>query len=340
MAFKDTVVDFSIDVIGMDKYEEKIAGVGALKTFLGDKLLNPAIGKIKSAVKNPNQGIKFPVIKKDLPTITNVRTVSISANEGVSEFYSITSSTIVANIEYIPAAHAGNEISLEDVIRRKLDQADIAMTRQAETLAVAALEAAKNQVDGSAGVPYPFIANTYLTQNDIKDDLLHTVESIFVKNDITLDNGLNAVGGVEMMPYVRKLQQSGIANAENKALSLAGIDIEISNEVAPGSGNQMAMFLMPKGTLGLVSFIENDAETRENLGNVEYYKTFLPKLGLEVGVYETKGANDASASEGVGFEHVAKYSLQLAVDIFFVVPYNSAVASISAPINKFAVTVA
>ncbi|MEA3446455.1 MAG: hypothetical protein U9R19_17205 [Bacteroidota bacterium] len=340
MAFTTTIRDWWQKVNGADKYEDKLAGIGAYNAFKADTInLIPNIGEIIAGRVNPNQALKFPVIKKNEQAVGTVRTIGISGTEGVSALQAITYGTITYDILLSPSSFAGNEIGYEKALMRELANADIAMARKADILAVAALDANKNLVDNTSGYPLSFAAGLYTASNAQKDKILNVAPQILTANNFE-DEGLNIIGSIETKSEVSELMQFGVYNNQNKALVLNDKNFYFSNRLVRGTGNQMTMFAAPKGTLAVIPFIESDAQMGIDLGGKKYYKVFMPKLGLSVGVYEIKDAVDRSGIDGAGFEHAATYKWQLAVDLAFVTPYNSDTAVVTAPIHKIECTIA
>ncbi len=339
MAYDVTIQDWWTRV-NTDKYEDKLTGEGAYRTFLQDTPnLIPNINDIIDGRVNPQQALKFPVLNKNEQTAGTVRTLTINGVEGTSALQSITFGTLTYDIVITPSVLAGNAIDLQTALDKELMNADFALTRKADQLAVAALETAKNLVDDTGGYPLPFSAGVYTASNAQKEDLLNYIPQIMSVNEFEIDQ-LNIVGSPEILSWTRDIQQFGQFNSENKSLQLAGKNLRWTKRLARGTDNQFSLFAIPEGSLAVIPFIENDARQGIDFGNTRYYTIFMPRLGMNVGVYELRGASDVSGNYGNGFEHAATIKMQLAIDLAFVTPYNSDPNNITNAIHKFVCTIA
>lgn len=338
MSYQTTIPEFWQTPNSQGRFEDKITSTGAYNVFMADTPnLIPNIQSIIDGKANPNQVLKFPVFKKNEQAVGTVRTLAISATEGTSALQSITFSTLVYNIALSPASFAGNSLSFQEALAKELDVAQIAMLRAADAAAAAALDANKNLVDKTGGYPFAFATGVYSASNAQKDDLLNAIPEVLNANEFDGDN-TNIVGSIETRTLIKGYEQFAQYNAQNKALALAGKNFFFSNRIARGTDNQLSLYAIPKGSLAVVPFIESDARQNINLGNTKYYVRYMPKLGLNVGVYEIDGAADRSAIDGAGFEHAAVINYQLSVDLAFITPYNSDTATITAPVHKFVLT--
>lgn len=335
MAYEPTIQDIAVYSRLVNKYEQKVANIGAFECFRANSAnAIPELNQLLSKYMNPNAAAKFAVLKKEAPTITNVRALSFSPAEGVSAYYSIVWATIVGGIGIQPSAFAGNDIAYQEALMKKLEALEIGFLTQMDTLAVAALDAAKNQVDQTSAYPYSFGTNTYGITLAQRDSFLYTLQSIMQRNDIE-SGQFDLVGSFTLQPYLESLKIHGQYNDVNKAMHIAGNDYYFSNRIAPGSGKEVTAYAMPKGSLAFASFIEDDCKQNIDLGGEKWFKMALPMSGIEVGIYEKAAGVDRSGVEGVGFERAFMRKWQAALDVAFIVPYSSDRAAITAPIHKF-----
>ena len=111
-----------------------------------------------------------------------------------------------------------------------------------------------------------------------------------------------------------------------------------SNGVVNVGAKKATGYAINEGTLGILSRVEPDAMMRNRTRDgYEWDTVNLPGLNIEFGTYSYETAVDGSGL-GAHATHLTRTKMQafdFAVDLAFLVPYNSDQANIPSPIIKF-----
>ena len=260
------------------------------------------------------QSVKIPVIDRKAVTINNARSLTITAPELDSKFVNLTFFTMSSNIVMRPADFDGDAISYSKAFAREILALQEAWRRQLDATIVAKLIANKTQVDGSAGVPYPFVANTYNVPNLDHEQFLNEVDALMTYNDFDGES-LNILGDPSFKSYVNKLGQNALYQAENKAIMLGDKSLFFSKNVPKTA--KMGAFAMTKGSIGLTNWNNPQSsaprKAQQNPAGEDGI-AYFPLLDFNVEVLQVLGKADLSATLGAGHETATVESFQFSTE--------------------------
>ena len=332
-----TIQNVSAYLATVGQNEQRTANIGALNLFRADTpRFLPNANLLFGQYRNPVSTARFAVMKKSDPTITAARTLTMAADDTETAYLNVTWNTVQATIGISEAVFAGNDITAEQALSHELQALDQKVARTLDTAAIAALEAAKTQVDNSGGVPFTFAANTYGVTAAQRERFLSAFESVMLQNDF--DGPYNILGSPSMSAYLNDILKYGTANDRNLAQFIQGNTYYQSNRLAAGAGNEMRAYVIPEGNLAVQTFIEDDCKKGIDTGVEKWYTMVLPFSDIEVGVYEKVVGADRSGDFGAGFERTAMRYWSIAFDIAWILPYNSAIATLPSAVHKFEIS--
>lgn len=342
------VQNFRANAPEYDKFEFRITEAGAFNAFLtqdmsGMSWMTPDLKRTVLG-STPANTVSVPVINYKDVTIRSTRPLTIAADENTSALDVITFSTLAYGFHMYPMQHYNNEIDYQKDFDRKFKAMLVKLAATLDGLAVTALDAAKTQVIGEVVGGHTFASNVVSeAAATLKDSyILADLDPLMRSNDY-MPFMMDVVGNQGVNAILQRMEGFGEFNQENKALQFMSKRFGFSNAISNAVGKDATGFAIADGTLGLLTRVEPDSVFRTRLPDGHEWDTFvLPGLGIEVGTYSYISAVDASAVAGAATAHLTRTSMQafdFAFDIAFPVAYNSAIATIPAPIIKFDVAV-
>jgi hypothetical protein len=340
--------EFRIATPDFDKFEFRIAQAGAYSVFKrqsdsGSSWLTP---ELKSrAFASIGHTTKIPVINYKDVTLRTTRPITIAADDNTSALYTVTWSTIAYGFKMYPAEFHNNEIGFQKDFNTKMKAMVIKMKSTMDSAAVVALDAAKTQVVTAVTGGHTFASNV------VSETALATLKDSYVLADISpmmdsnsfMDYDMDIVGNPGLNSILRRMDGFGAYNQENKTLQFDGKNFHFSNNIANAALKSATGFAVADGSLAMLTRVERDAlyETKLKTGH-EWGTVTIPGIEILAGTYVYDEVVDLSG----GGAHQADLSrtgaqvFDFAFDYAMIVPYNSAIATIPAPILKFDIALA
>ena len=293
--------------------------------------------KAKAAVSE-GRDLKIPVFTLGNLTIKNARSCNIGGLDNTTEMVTVNWTTLVVDISMKKAEHHKNEVSYLEDLNKKLLLADNTLAKAVEQLIYAKLDADKSQVYASplAGGTYPLVGNTLQVAAPQQEYFFNDLEAIMEGDDF-YSMPFKVMGSTTLKPAVKHYGNQGASNDETLDYQFDAYDFRFSNHVTIGGGQKATGFCMTDGSLGIMTRINIDSEMGNVAGDgTRWEKTFMDKLGFEVGVQYKSKCDDLSGQAGL--EHLTASMVenwQFSIDVALLTPYNSDPATKAGVIKKF-----
>lgn len=337
------VQNLRVDTPEFDKNMTRPSEYGALDFFVnqtesGRSFITPELkSKALSSIGNT---LDLPVIKYDADvTVSNERVCQIADSENESALYTVVFATFATGFTMVPALHMNNDIGYNHDFRRKMEKHLRAMADALDLGAVAALEANKTQVYKELLI-YEASANTLNVPWDLRQEILGDLNPMMRANDYR--GGIHLIGNAGLDSMINKMAQHGLYNDKNKQLEYAGKVFHFTNNVTNAAGQYATAFAVEDGNVGILTRAgrENLMGTKSN--DHEWDIVRMPILEMPVDTHYYTAVGDQSAIAGESSADMTcnvKEHFGFAVDVAFLVSYNSDPATIAEPIMKLQVGV-
>ena len=326
----------------LDKNELRPSRYGGLNLFMQQSedpagILTPEL-KQKAEMSIGNT-LETPVIDFDAGvTIGNTRSVTIADSENTSQMYTITFATYSWGFTIVPAAHMNNEISMQRDFERKFNKYLFKFGETLDSAAIAALSAAKSQVFNDS-LNYTVTGNVVQAAFAERDNIIGDINPILAANDHFGEIHLLGNAGYESV--IRKLAEKGIYNSENKQLEYSDKILHFSTRIANAVGDFGNAYAVQGASVGVLTRFERESLLSTKMADgTEWGIDTLPMLNFPVGTYFYESKGDFNAIQGAGtadLTRARKEHYGFAVDVAFLTPYNSDLATIANPIMQFAI---
>lgn len=325
-----------------DKNMTRPSEYGALDFFAqqtesGRSFITPELRD--RAMQSMGTTVQMPVINWDGDvTVSNVRSCTIPDNDNTSALVNVVFATYVVGFTMVPAQHMNNEISYQHDFTRKMEKVTRALADKLDEGAVAALEANKTQVFQDLLI-YTRVGNSLQIPWDYRTEILGDLNPIMRANDY---RGLiHIIGNAGIDSMIGKLAQLGMYNAVNKQLEYAGKVLHFTNNVINEAGKFGTAFAVEDGNVGILTRAgrENILGTRAN--NHEWDIVRLPIIELPVDTHFYTEVGDQSAVAGEATSDMTcnvKEFFGFAIDVAFLVSYNSDPDQVANPIIKIEIS--
>ena len=327
----------------LDKFEYRPSRYGALNAFMVQSedptgiLTDELKAKARTSIGNT---LETPVIDYDgTITIGNTRNVTIADSENTSKMYQITFATYSWGFTITPAMYMNNEVSIQKDFTTKMMKYVYAFAKKLDEAALAALAAAKTQKVANH-LLYDFSTNAVNAKWTERENLFGDLDVMMGANDFY--GQLHIVGDPGVESIMRKLQQKGLYNAENKQNEFGDKIVHITNNIAATPGKYAQGYAVNSGSLGMLTRFERDCLLGTVSGDGhEWGIATLPLLNMPVGTYFYDSVGDYNAIAGTAtadMTRTRKEHYGFAVDVAFLTAYNSVPATNASPILAFNVS--
>lgn len=291
----------------------------------------------QKALISEGTALKIPVFKMGDVTVSNTRSCTIGNLENTTEMVTVVWSTLSVDISMRKAEHWNNEVGYLTDLSKKIQMADNALAKAVESMIYTKLDTEKSSVYNSplVGTDYALVGNAIQVPLANQEYFFNDLEAIMEGDDF-YSMPFKVLGHTTLKPAVKHYAAQGQANDENLAYQFGGYDFRFSNHITQGAVRATG-FCMSDGSVGILTRINADS----NMGNVagdgtRWEKTFLDKLGFEVGVQYKSKCDDLSGVKGLAhLEATMVENWQFSIDVALITPYNSDSATLAGVIKKF-----
>ena len=327
----------------LDKFEYRPSRYGALNAFMVQSedptgiLTEELKAKARTSIGNV---LETPVIDYDADiTIGNTRTLTIGDSENTSKMVQITFATYAWGFTIAPAMYMNNEIAIQKDFETKMMKYIYKFAQKLDEAALATLAASKTQVLKN-NLLYDFSANSINAKWAERENIFGDLEVMMGANDFY--GQLHIVGDPGVESIMRKLEQHGLYNAENKQNEFGNKIVHLTNNIATTPGKYAQGYAVNAGSLGILTRFERDCLLGTVSGDGhEWGIATLPLLNIPVGTYFYDSVGDYNTIAGAAtadMTRTRKEHYGFAVDIAFLTAYNSNAAKLPSPILAFNVS--
>lgn len=293
----------------------------------------------EKALNSQGRVIDIPVMKKGVLTVKNVRSCTIGTHENESEMVNVTWVTYAVDISMVAAQYAKNEISYQNDLAAKLILVKEAILGEIEASIHTKLDTEKSIVYNSALVPtkYPLVGNTLQVTLAQQEYFFNDIDTIQQEDEFYGEHYV--IASTSLLPSVTHYINQGSGNDENLSYQFADKTYRFSNNVINGTGVNATGFIMPVGTLGMMTRVDVDAQmNHRSTTGTEWGTVSIDGIPFPMGYLYRSECSDQSALNGTGLEHLTATMVEqwsFSVDVALVTPYNSDPATNAGAIKKF-----
>lgn len=324
----------------LDKFEYRPSRYGALNAFMVQSedpagiLTDELKQKARASIGNT---LETPVINYDAGiTIGNQRTLTIDDSENTSKMVQITFTTYSWGFTIVPAMYMNNEIGIQKDFQTKMMKYIYKFAQKLDEAALAALAAAKTQ-KLSNSLLYDFSSNAINFKWTERENAFGDLDVMMGANDFY--GQLHLIGDPGVESIMRKLQQHGLYNAENKQNEFGNKIVHLTNNIAASSGKYAQGYAVSAGSLGMLTRFERDCLLGTVSGDGhEWGIATLPLLGMPCGTYfydSVGDYKDTAEDATADMTRTRKEHYGFAVDVAFITAYNSNPLTNPSPILAF-----
>lgn len=330
------------NMANLDKYELRGSRYGALDLFINQTrnqagIITPELAR--KAESSIGKTLQVSVIDDDdSVSISNTRSVTIADSENTSQLVTISFATYSFGFTVVPVLFDNNEISMQRDFNAKMMKYLNKLSETLDSDAITQLMALKTQVFNDKLI-YGVEGNTVIAPWAQRENIIGDINPLMGANDYY--GQIHMVGNAGMESLIRKLAQKGIYNEVNKQLEYSDKVLHFSNRVSNPEGKYASAYAVQEGSVGLLYRFEREVlhNTKAATGH-EWSRINLPMLGIPCGTYYYESVGDFNTIAGAAsadMTRVRKQHYGFAVDIGFVVAYNSNIANRPQPIMKIAI---
>ena len=327
----------------LDKYEYRPSRYGALDAFMVQSedpvgILTPELkAKARTSIGST---LETPVIDYDGDiTIGNTRELTIADSENTSRMVQITFATYSFGFTVTPAMYMNNEIGIQRDFETKLMKYVYKLAQTLDQAALAKLAANKTAVIKNS-LLYDKTGNSINASWTERENVLGDLNVIMGANDFY--GQLHIVGDPGVESIIKKLAQKDLYNIENKRNEYADKIVHFTNNIAAVEGKYAQGYAIQSGTLGMLTRFERDCLLGTVSGDGhEWGIATLPLLNMPCGTYFYDSVGNYSGIAGAAtadMTRTRKEHYGFAVDIAFIVAYNSSPETLPSPIIAFNVS--
>lgn len=324
-----------------DKNERLETKTGAFNTFKSQTasstgVISPEL-QAKAGVSIGSSLTSSVMLNQAGITIGSSRLLTIPDDVNTSGFRTFSFVTYHFGFTMVPSEYHNNEIKKQRDFEVKMKKYLIAFQKVLDNAALAVLEANKSQVYGTT-LGYAVVADAVRVPQADKDRAFSDATAIMDGNDFY--NSQDVVGTIQSQADNLLLNQHGKFNAENKSMQLDYQDFRFTNRLSDGAGVHSTFYVVEHDQLGLLFRFERESlngGTTARTGH-QWDQDFLPIVGIPCSTYYYESVGDFSAIGGAAtgdMDRVMKEHYSFSIDLAFVEPYNSSIATLASPIAKF-----
>lgn len=324
----------------LDRFEYRPSRYGALNAFMVQSedptgiLTEELKQKARTSIGNT---LETPVIDYDADiTIGSTRTLTIADSENTSKMVQITFATYAWGFTIAPAMYMNNEIGIQKDFETKMMKYIYAFAKKLDEAALATLAANKTQVLKNP-LLYDWSSNAINAKWTERENVFGDLEVMMGANDFY--GQLHIVGDPGVESIMRKLQQHGLYNDVNKQNEFGTKVVHLTNNIAAAEGKYAQGYAVNAGSLGMLTRFERDCLLGTVSGDGhEWGIATLPLLNMPVGTYFYDSVGDYNTIAGAAtadMTRTRKEHYGFAVDVAFLIAYNSSPTTLASPILSF-----
>ncbi|GAB4042603.1 hypothetical protein [Spirosoma litoris] len=268
MLLPDVMADVNPGSFG--KLENRMSRYGALNLFYNNTSeLFDADTLAKLRATPYTRSFKIPIMNKYDHTIITVRTCAITTQALGVTLKTVTRFHVEVDFDIIPSEYANNYISYQKALAQKIRMAKKAVYKYLDTMCATYLDTNKEttQVIGANRL-YTGVAGEYQVTNTLTfyNNLLAIME------EMDTDGPYFDLFNTAALADRNWLEKPGGGATYNTAEIMKTADItefEYSNRIAASSGQRGIHYVGPRGSIGIVNFIDLDYQEAPDLNTID-----------------------------------------------------------------------
>jgi hypothetical protein len=325
MAYANTHLDeyrLAYEQSNMDKFENRLSTYGAFLAYQKDT--PNTIPGYQQLIDNydGHRTVSVVVLKRTTLTSTATRHCAVGSVQATSTYVTPSWTTIEVDFMMAPSEHKGNYISYMAALKHNMDTVERTFLTAMDTAAYTSLEANHSTVNAADGNSYTVAADSMVVPAADNDLFFNELDAILLANDLPIDN-LNVVASPRMSALVNEYVNQGAGNDANRAFQFGNKNFWYSPRITVGANDRDTLFAAPSGSLGFLSYVDEDSKMGSQSGDHEWSEQFLPRLGFNVGLLLTKDCADLSSLGGGATSASLKENWMFSFDYSFVTAYDS-----------------
>jgi hypothetical protein len=309
-------------------FEKRRSIYGALDAHMQDTDRLVPKTELENARASKGRPVKIPVLQKYQATLKNDYTCNFDPDQVTSAFSPITWATIGFDVAVEGAVNVDNYFSKVEELSWEIEMGLQRVAAALDAAAVAHLDTKKTAINTTP--LYPFAAGVMSVPAAGKLDFYKNIGAIMRRNDLELP--VMDIASTESMVDFTFIGQQGASNDVNTAYQISGIQPFRSNRVTNAAGVQETHYLVPRASIGMLSWIPFDYKVGSRVHEGEIWTTQVdPLMGLTFSVRYKRSCADPTETYARQTENVLREEWSFRMDYGFVSSYSS---DTSSPIFK------
>lgn len=276
---------------------------------------------------------QIPVFSKNVGTATaSTLTCTFPDEDGNATLMNVTFISAHAGFRIIPRMTDQSDIVSEaqDFMRLYSDKEE-ALADFLEAAIYTALDTAAASTSNSgfigAGTKYGALVGDAIQVSQVQSEFFFNDAKSIFQADNFRRNGLQVIGDAQLPSTVNQYVNQGAGNGTNSAFQFNGYSFQYSNSTVTTAGAQSTGFIMPQGSVAIISKVSPDAANNRSsqASGIRWTSEQSALLGgLDIELMVTDECADVSAETGNADDTnalVKKY--QMGLNVAIVTPYNT-----------------
>lgn len=310
----------------LDKFENRNSGYGLLQLAKNDTSNLISAQTLIRARGTAERTEKIPVLQKITYSPGSTRSCTGETQDTTSALVTVSWTTITGGFHMVPSQYDNNEIAYVEDFKHKLYHLERAWAAAIDTAIYTKLNTVKSTTFTATDAPYAFSSNVIQIPQADKGTYLNELYQSMWQDDYV--GPFNIVGTPQLMACNSYLRAQGPANDENTVFQFGDFDFFYSNRVSKSTGAHSTFFVMPKGSVAVLDWVDPDSRAGRRISESNYWTTFnMPMLGMTAGLHVQMACADNASTYGTGLEASVTENYNFSMDYALITPYISAGAS-------------
>jgi hypothetical protein len=323
----------------LDMYTLLMPRTGALSAFVEanespQAILNTQLRQqAESAV---GRDVQVPVFDSETVTIGSTRSAVIADDENTSQLYTVTFVTYAWGFTQVPVLFQNNELGAQQDFERKYWKYVYQFLDDLDAAGVSALDTAKNQVFSDL-LAYTNVGNAVNVPLANRNEIIGDLSPIMKANKHY--GPYMVVGNSGIESQVLKMSEFSLYNSQNRTIQWNDKQFRFTTNVSNAANMDGTGYAIQEGALGILYRHEREALAGTTMEDgTAWGISNIPGTNIPIDTYYYQSKGDFSAIAGAAsadMTRVRKDHFGFAIEIAFVTPYSTDLATYSNPIVKF-----
>jgi hypothetical protein len=323
----------------LDKQENRNSGYGVVQLALNDtpNLINAS--ELTNARTGASRATKVVVMKKLAHTSGSTRTCTGATMTSESALVTVSWTTWTGGFHMLPAQYVNNDVAYVEDFMHKMGSMERDILTDLDGAGYTKLNTVKSTVNAADGNPFAFTSNEIIVPSADQHTYLGELYQTMYQNDFT--GPFNVIGSPALIAANNFYSNQGQANATNTVYQFGDYNFFYSNRVSLTTDMRATFFVMPNGSLALLTWVDQDSKMRSRVNEGNYWDVAsLPQAGFDIGLHYQKACFDGSTEVASGSEATMAEYFNFSFDYAYLTPYNSDSSTLAGPIYKGSIVAA